>query len=236
MTVRLGAVSVVSTLGDVEDLAGGNQLNESVSWSFTTADSADAIPPTFSRSWPGPSCDCAPTNTRILTLFDEPIDPATVHDTTVIVRNELEQIVPGKTLYVGTYLEFVPDNELDPGEVYQVTVATSIEDLVAQTLTGTAAWQFVIDPDSPAGTWLDMQNNNQIPVMANHTAVWAEPEVIFWDGAGGAAYHTALDSWSPLATLGAPSPRRDHRATWTGTEMIVWGGRADGVALNSGGR
>jgi hypothetical protein len=226
----------VRVSGDVEDIAGGNPLNESVSWSFIAADGEDSVQPTFDRRWPGPSCDCAPTDTRILTHFDEPIDPATVDDAMITVRDEHDQAVPGKTLYAGNYLEFVPDNELSPGEAYRVSAANGIEDLVAHPLVGTVAWQFVIDSKQPSGTWADMADSGQVPAMAHHTAVWAEPAVIFWDGAGGATYHTALDTWSPLTTPNAPSPRREHSATWTGTEMIIWGGHADGVALNTGGR
>src|SRR5262249_23883849 len=32
------------------------------------------------------------------------------------------------------------------------------------------------------------------------------------------------NSWTPITTVGAPSPRSGHTAVWTGTEMIVWGG------------
>ncbi len=43
------------------------------------------------------------------------------------------------------------------------------------------------------------------------------------------------DSWTPTSTdANVPSPREDHTAVWTGSEMIVWGGR-DPSALGSGG-
>src|SRR5262249_40059897 len=32
------------------------------------------------------------------------------------------------------------------------------------------------------------------------------------------------DTWTPINSLGAPTPRHYHTAVWTGTEMIVWGG------------
>jgi len=44
------------------------------------------------------------------------------------------------------------------------------------------------------------------------------------------------DSWRPLSTVDAPEARRDHIAVWTGSHMLVWGGRADVGALGSGGR
>ncbi|MBI5500086.1 MAG: hypothetical protein HY907_07565 [Deltaproteobacteria bacterium] len=42
-------------------------------------------------------------------------------------------------------------------------------------------------------------------------------------------------SWQPVTDAGAPTARRHHRASWTGTEMIVWGGTS-GSALRDGGR
>ena len=37
-------------------------------------------------------------------------------------------------------------------------------------------------------------------------------------------------------TNGAPDPREDYTAVWTGSEMIVWGGWDGFNALDSGGR
>lgn len=46
----------------------------------------------------------------------------------------------------------------------------------------------------------------------------------------------ACRGWRPLATSGAPSPRYDHVAVWTGTEMIVWGGQNGAEELGDGAR
>ena len=32
------------------------------------------------------------------------------------------------------------------------------------------------------------------------------------------------DTWTATSTVNAPSPRFDHTAVWTGSEMIIWGG------------
>src|SRR5207244_762484 len=45
------------------------------------------------------------------------------------------------------------------------------------------------------------------------------------DPATGVVTHTPIPRcWTPMATAGAPSPRQDHTAVWTGSRMIVWGG------------
>ena len=42
--------------------------------------------------------------------------------------------------------------------------------------------------------------------------------------------------WTALSTNGAPSPRCFHTAIWTGSEMIIWGGRSNSTYLNTGAR
>jgi hypothetical protein len=79
-----------------------------------------------------------------------------------------------------------------------------------------------------------------------HTAVWTGTEMIIWGGsltfgfellATGARYNPTRDVWSLTSTVGAPEPRSVHTAVWTGSEMIVWGGRGSkGAELNTGGR
>ena len=69
----------------------------------------------------------------------------------------------------------------------------------------------------------------------DHTAVWTGKEMLVWGGwsgrnkardhhRDGARYDPSADAWKSLASDGAPEPREDHTAVWTGTEMIVWGG------------
>jgi len=44
------------------------------------------------------------------------------------------------------------------------------------------------------------------------------------------------DSWTPTNPSGAPIGRYGHSAVWTGTELIVWGGRNVNSFLNTGSR
>lgn len=82
---------------------------------------------------------------------------------------------------------------------------------------------------------------------ANHTAIWTGTEMIVWGGNSGSAdtpygngsrYNPVTDTWTPVSNVGAPSPRLSHRAVWTGTEMLVWGGYSNStpVAVGTGGR
>jgi len=44
------------------------------------------------------------------------------------------------------------------------------------------------------------------------------------------------DGWERRSTYAAPSPRQNHCAVWTGSEMIIWGGYQNGTNLADGGR
>jgi hypothetical protein len=46
----------------------------------------------------------------------------------------------------------------------------------------------------------------------------------------------AQTGWSALEVGGAPSPRHQHTAVWTGSSMIVWGGTNGTSFMDSGGR
>jgi hypothetical protein len=63
--------------------------------------------------------------------------------------------------------------------------------------------------------------------------------MIVWGGLGGGntggRYNPITDSWTATSTTNAPTGRNYHTAVWTGSEMIVWGGR-DGPTSNTGGR
>ena len=74
----------------------------------------------------------------------------------------------------------------------------------------------------------------------DHIALWTGREMIVWGGWNGddrrrnyaldaARFDPRTNTWRPMSTAGAPEPREDHVAIWTGREMIVWGGvRRDG--------
>jgi N-acetylneuraminic acid mutarotase len=93
--------------------------------------------------------------------------------------------------------------------------------------------------DPATDTWSPMA----IPSLQGrhlHTAVWTGSEMIVFGGyqslsighgqcgaleqSDGARYEPTTDSWVPLASAGGPGRMSEHVATWTGIEMVVWGG------------
>jgi N-acetylneuraminic acid mutarotase len=98
------------------------------------------------------------------------------------------------------------------------------------------------------GAWSDINAVGAPPERYSHSAVWTGSELIIWGGRtdelipvglsnAGARWNPATGVWTRLPTAGAPAPRRDHVAFWTGTEMIIWGGYGDtGFPLTTGAR
>jgi N-acetylneuraminic acid mutarotase len=81
----------------------------------------------------------------------------------------------------------------------------------------------------------------------HHSAVWTGTQMIVWGGTSdfedlntGGQYIPGTDSWTTTSTTDAPSARQSHTALWTGSDtgsqMIVWGGSANGAVVNTGGR
>ena len=95
-------------------------------------------------------------------------------------------------------------------------------------------------------TWTATTTDNAPSGRIEHTVVWTGSEMIVWGGEDGGPYvlfntggrySPSTDSWAATTTVNAPSPRAEHTAVWTGTEMVVWGGtNFSGSNFNTGGR
>ncbi len=98
---------------------------------------------------------------------------------------------------------------------------------------------------SPIEQWLPVSAVSQPSDRKSHTVIWTGAEMVVWGGDQGAPngylntggiYSPVFDSWEATSLIGAPSPRRNHTAVWSGSEMIVWGGRSDLGFLGDGAR
>lgn len=79
------------------------------------------------------------------------------------------------------------------------------------------------------------------------TVIWAGDRMVVWGGWNGltgsigkvyergAEYDPVTDTWRVITTTGAPSARYSHTSVWSGTDVIVWGGRSSGN-FNTGGK
>jgi hypothetical protein len=99
-------------------------------------------------------------------------------------------------------------------------------------------------PEMTRGTWLPIASSDAPTPRTNEWVIPTDDGMLVWGGLGvnsmgaatapyfdnGAIYHLCDDSWSPMSSAGAPASltaQITHTVppgTWTGGELIVWGG------------
>lgn len=97
---------------------------------------------------------------------------------------------------------------------------------------------FAMVVDSTTSPWkpISKSSSKMFDGRRGHTAVWTGTEMVIWGGYSvsgtdttyfddGICYNPTRDSWDYTNDIGAPSARTGHTAVWTGTEMIIYGGR-----------
>ena len=105
----------------------------------------------------------------------------------------------------------------------------------------------IYTPATNSWTYLPAGAANAPSARFNHTAVWTGTQMIIWGGLTynaslssslpvtvntGASYDPATNTWTALSASNQPAARYAHTATWTGSEMIVWGGSASHYFTN----
>lgn len=124
-------------------------------------------------------------------------------------------------------------------EAKQQTRAEITEHTTSYTLSEPAS-----NTPSTADSWTATANDPPTARLS-HTAVWTGSEMIIWGGWDGVSffdtggrYNPSTATWAAEGTnsMNAPTARDYHTAVWTGTEMIIWGGRYQNTLLNTGGR
>jgi len=89
--------------------------------------------------------------------------------------------------------------------------------------------------DPALDRWTSTSTTKAPSARGHHSAVWTGSAMVVWGGADypspswalgntGGKYDPQTDSWSATTTTGAPTARMNHRAIWTGSRMILWGG------------
>ena len=102
--------------------------------------------------------------------------------------------------------------------------------------------------DPVGNSWSGTTTTNAPTGRAFHTAVWTGTKMVVWGGHDdggndvntGGQYDPVGNSWMAggTTTTNAPTVRESHTAVWTGSKMIVWGGRDANTAtlFNTGGQ
>lgn len=166
-TVEYDAVSHIAAFYPVADLipdtmytatvttqvtdSGGKPMARDVSFSFTTASSADSDPPYVESSIPANGAGSVATNNSVMVLFSEEIDPTTLTATAFLLHGEdvsgggvYNDAVSGTIAYdAGNRVAvFTPDTPLSESRNYQVTLTSAIDDLCGTNMTSDHSFLF----------------------------------------------------------------------------------------------
>ena len=91
--------------------------------------------------------------------------------------------------------------------------------------------------------WDQQLTETDFTFSRTQSPVWTGTEVIIWGGfdgdyggygSNGVRYRVSSNTWSPTSTNGAPAARIDHHTVWTGSQMLIWGGRTNGYPTFTG--
>ena len=229
----------VTISGLVEDRFGGNTMGSDVSWTFTTGPNTDVSPPQVTGVVPDPGSACVAPDTNVIAAFNEPLDSASVGNTTFTLAETGGAAIDGTVTYSGTTAMLDPLLPLVAGTSYEARLTTGITDLAGNALGAEFRWSFTTASTGTVGNWSGTSLAGAPFERLYHTAVWNGSEVIVWGGFGwmqstgalvetdtGGRYDPASDTWMPMSTEGVP-PKSEHTAVMAGNEMFVWGGNAD---------
>ncbi len=100
--------------------------------------------------------------------------------------------------------------------------------------------------------WTPIPEQKEFSALKYSTATLAGDQLILWGGCKdkdtiaakyyrdysdcsqkGAKYNFKTEKWDGLPTDGAPSPRGDHEAIWSGRYLIIYGGKGGSLSLPS---
>lgn len=119
----------------------GNALAGNYTWSFTTGNASDVIPPTISSVDPTTGATSVAISKSITANFNESIDPLTVTTTTFTLKQG-STTVAGVVTCSAQAAVFKPSSNLSTGTSYTATITTGVKDLAGNALASNYSWAF----------------------------------------------------------------------------------------------
>ncbi len=171
-------VATVST--GVKDLAGNAMVSNYV-FSFTTGSVLDTTPPIVTVTSPTDTAIAVPVNTVANIAFSKAMDPLTLTNSTVSMKEALSgNNVLGTVVPAGSSASFTPLSSLANNTKHVVTVSTGVKDLAGNAMVNNYVFSFttggaadIILPTVITTYPLDLAIN--VPVGSAISATFSEP-------------------------------------------------------------
>ncbi|MBL0174332.1 MAG: Ig-like domain-containing protein [Ignavibacteria bacterium] len=128
----------------VEDLAGNPMVSNYV-WTFTTGQALDNTAPFVISTDPPHAATGVPPGKIITATFSEPMNPASIDNTTFTLTQGTAP-VPGTVTYAGTTASFTPASPLTPNTLYTGRITTGVRDLAGNHMLLDYVWSFFTGP------------------------------------------------------------------------------------------
>lgn len=127
----------IATVTTAVEGASGVALPSNAEWTFTTGSTTDATAPTVSSSNPADTATDVLRNAKVIVIFREAIDPATLTSTSFQLKKDVDgAVVSGSLRYINpTTVVFSPANLLGDTVAFTLTLTSALTDLAGNGLT-----------------------------------------------------------------------------------------------------
>src|SRR5450759_1723922 len=150
-----------------KDLA-GNALAGNNTFSFTTGDAPDVIPPEVNSKDPVIDATGVALNKVVALTFSEAMDSLSV--TTSFTLKQGETVVPGTVVYSGTTATFTPTDPLTADLLYTATITTGAKDRAGNELAAGTVWSFTTATATSGGLGVNLRTAGNY-VIFSKTAI-----------------------------------------------------------------
>ena len=127
-------------LPGIADLRGNVSENE-YTWSFTSGSADDVVPPQIIETSPVHGEVNVVRNRKLYAVFSKDIDPATIHDGSIVLLKGDEEIT-GTVSFEDRVLHFMPMNYLESNTEYTARVVAGAADFIGNVMEDDYEWTF----------------------------------------------------------------------------------------------
>ena len=220
-SVANGAHQLTAVVRDLAD-------NTFVSPIVNVTVSNDIVPPAVTVVSPTAGATDTALDANVMVTFDEAINPATINATTLVLRDDIGNLVPATVSYdAGTLTATLnPTNLFSYSSAYTATVTTGVTDLVGNAMSADFVWSFSTGtapqlgcpcliwstPVTPTNPSFNDPNAIELGVRFQTDVAGYITGIRFYKGAGNTGLHVA-NLWDSSGLLLASAVFQSETAT-----------------------